>query len=122
MLDATASYGRSLDFIVFFGYFHKLLTIIHVSEVLYLHQTFTDCVSDKCTHFDMSNCKMWLQVMEGSPGLYSISFRNEAKTRIFQKALKIALKHIFYYTKNLIKTNFIIFGCLPFFKLNSRHD
>ena len=32
----------------------------------YLHQTFTDCMSDECTHFDMSICQIWLQVMVGS--------------------------------------------------------
>ena len=50
-----------------------------MSEVFYLHQTFTDFVSkctdfvskctdfvSKCTHFGMSICQVWLQVMEGS--------------------------------------------------------
>ena len=38
-----------------------------MSEFLYFHQTFTDCVSDKCTHFDdMSICQIYLQVVEGS--------------------------------------------------------
>ena len=35
-------------------------------EVLYLHQTFTECLFDYCTYFGMSICQAWLQVMEGS--------------------------------------------------------
>ena len=35
-----------------------------ISEVLYLHQTFTICVFDWCTHFGRSTRQMWLQVME----------------------------------------------------------
>ena len=46
MPDVTASYGRPFDFITFFGYFHTLLTSVFMPKVLYLHQTFTDCVSD----------------------------------------------------------------------------
>ena len=38
-----------------------------MSEVLYLYQTFTDCMSDKCTHFDVSTYKMILQDMVCSP-------------------------------------------------------
>ena len=55
MPDVTESYGKSLDFIVFFCVFSytKLTTIM--SGLLYLHQTFTDCV-----------IQMSLQVMEGS--------------------------------------------------------
>ena len=34
-----------------------------MSEVLYLHQTFTDYVSDYCTDFVVSTCQMWLQLM-----------------------------------------------------------
>ena len=36
-----------------------------MSQVLYLHQTFTDCVSNQYINFDLSTCQMWLQVMEG---------------------------------------------------------
>ena len=39
MLDVTASYGTSFDFIAFFMF---------IFELLYLHQTFTDCVSNQC--------------------------------------------------------------------------
>ena len=36
-----------------------------MSELLCLHQTFTDCMCNQNTHFDISICQMWLQVMEG---------------------------------------------------------
>ena len=51
-----------LNLLRFFGYFHKWLLTIHVWSVVSspnFHR-FTDCVSDKCTHFDMSTCQMWL--------------------------------------------------------------
>ena len=35
-----------------------------VFGVKYLHQTFTECVSNQYTHFDTSICQIWLQVME----------------------------------------------------------
>ena len=57
MPDVTASYENPLDFIEFLVYFHRLLTSI-MSKVQYLHQTVTDCVSGKCTHFGMSACQM----------------------------------------------------------------
>ena len=41
MPDVTISYGTSYDFIAFFGCFHKFM-----SEVIYLHQTFINCVFD----------------------------------------------------------------------------
>ena len=46
MLDVTASYGTSLEFIAFFlGIFiHNWRSFM--SDLLYLHQTFTSCVSD----------------------------------------------------------------------------
>ena len=40
----TASYGTPFDFIAIFGYYHSLY-LPFVSELLYLPQTFTDCVS-----------------------------------------------------------------------------
>ena len=69
--DITTSFGKSVDFISFFGYI-----LIHywwpfMSELLYLHQTFTDCVSYQFTHSRMSTCQMWLQIMEDSL-IYSI--------------------------------------------------
>ena len=33
---------------------------------IYLHQTFTECVSNQYTHFYISICQIWLQVMERS--------------------------------------------------------
>ena len=45
----TASYAKHFYFIEFFEHFHKLLT--SMSELLYLHQTFTDFVSNQYTHF-----------------------------------------------------------------------
>ena len=53
MRDVTASYGRSFDFIAFL-----LGIFIHnwrafMSEVFYLQQTFTDCMSNYCTYFGM---------------------------------------------------------------------
>ena len=41
----TASYGTPLDFVVFLRIFMYNWQPF-MSEVLYLHQTFTDCVSD----------------------------------------------------------------------------
>ena len=35
-----------------------------MSEPLYLHQTFTDCMSNYNTHVDMSVCQMEMQFME----------------------------------------------------------
>ena len=37
-----------------------------ISEILYLHQTFTDCISNQYTHFDMLTYQMKLQVTDGS--------------------------------------------------------
>ena len=56
----AASYGRSFDFIAFFGHFHILLDYLclnccistKLSLIIYLINT------------DMSNYQMWLQVME----------------------------------------------------------
>ena len=49
MPDVSASYWRPFDFIAFFWYFYTFLievfecSIVSI-EVLYLQQTFTDCV------------------------------------------------------------------------------
>ena len=37
-----------------------------MSEVLYLHQTFTDCVSNQYTHFELSIYQIELQIMDRS--------------------------------------------------------
>ena len=50
---------RSLD--IFIHYWRPF-----ISEVLYLHQTFTDCMSIQYKYSDMLTCQMLLQVMEGS--------------------------------------------------------
>ena len=65
MPDVTAS-NRNICF-----YYVSLCIFIHnwwafVSFVLYLYQTFIDCVFNQYTHFGMSICQMWLSVMEGS--------------------------------------------------------
>ena len=54
MLDMTARYVSPIDFIVFFGVFSYIIDNKIMPEVLYLHQTFKDCMSDECTHFGMS--------------------------------------------------------------------
>ena len=59
-----------------------------MSEVLYLHQTFTDYGSDEFTHFGMSTCQMCLQVMESS--LIRLRFLG-----IFIKLLQIVLEKAF---------------------------
>ena len=46
----------ALDFIAFFVYFHTFM-----SELLYLHPTFTDG-SNYSIDFDKSTCQMWIQV------------------------------------------------------------
>ena len=60
MSDVTASYGTHLDFIAcFYKYFHTyIIATIHVSEVLYHHQTFTDSMSNQYTHFNMMTRQM----------------------------------------------------------------
>ena len=45
-----------------FSNFHTSL----LSEVLYFHHIFTDCVSNQNTHFDMLTCQMYLQVTASS--------------------------------------------------------
>ena len=45
-LTEFASYGTSFDFIVFLGIFIHNNCQAFMSEVLCLHQTFTDCVSE----------------------------------------------------------------------------
>ena len=45
MPDVYASYERSSDFIAFFCVFLYFIEE-YSSKILYLHQTFTDCVSD----------------------------------------------------------------------------
>ena len=59
MSDVTASYGTPLNFIVFLGIFiHNWQPFM--SEVLYLHQTFTDCVFNQNTLFCVKcNCMLW---------------------------------------------------------------
>ena len=65
MPDVTANYGTPFDCIAFFGIF------IHyywpfMSELLYPHQTFTGCISNQYTHFDILTWQMQLQIMEDS--------------------------------------------------------
>ena len=48
---------------------HFLAIFIHfylpfMPDLLYLRQTFTDCVSNQNTHFDMLKCQMLLQITE----------------------------------------------------------
>ena len=57
MLDISVSYGIPIDFIAFLGIFIYNLRPF-VSELLYLNQNFTNCVS----RFDLSACQMWLKV------------------------------------------------------------
>ena len=53
MPDVTACYGRTFDFMSFsLGIFIHNCNLF-MSEILYLHQTFTDYVFDKYTHLDM---------------------------------------------------------------------
>ena len=68
MTDVTANYGTTFDFIAFFGYFYIKFTSI----LVYLHQTFTDCISDQYKHFSMSTNQKLLQIIEGS--LIQLSF------------------------------------------------
>ena len=50
---------KALDFILGIA-IHYWQTFL---KCRYLHQIFTECVSNQCTHFDLSTCQMWLQVM-----------------------------------------------------------
>ena len=63
MPDLTVSYGTPFDIIAFLG------ILIHywqsfMSELLYLHQSFTYCVSNQYANTNISTCQMWLYVME----------------------------------------------------------
>ena len=66
MLDITAIYERPFGFIVFFLgiYIHNWRPFM--SELLYLGQTLTDCVSHSFEDFGVLSCQMWLPVMAGS--------------------------------------------------------
>ena len=66
MSDVTASYGALSDFIVFFLGIFTHNWLLFMPKWVYLHQTFTECVSYQYTNFDVSTCQMWLQVMERS--------------------------------------------------------
>ena len=56
MSDVSASYGMLLDFIAFLGIF--FFQIIEDYSVVFLHQTFTDCVTNLHKHIDMLTCQM----------------------------------------------------------------
>ena len=86
MPDVTARYVNSLDFIVFFGHFHTSFTTIFMSQLLYLHQTFTDCVSNWYPHFGFQTFQIWLQVLWfslrrfiASSNFYKLCFEAEAQ-------------------------------------------
>ena len=49
MLDVSANYGTLIDFIEFLGIFINYYGPF-MSDVLYLDQTFTDCVSNHYRH------------------------------------------------------------------------
>ena len=56
--------GLHVVFLSFFlGIFTNYCRLFN-SETLYLHQTFTGCVTNQYKSFSMSKCQMWLQVME----------------------------------------------------------
>ena len=57
MSDVTDSYGMFLDLLHVLGIF-KHYCRPFMSKVLYLHQTFTDCVSKQYINFDMLTCQM----------------------------------------------------------------
>ena len=52
----TASYGVPFEFIAFMDIFIHYRDRMY--EVLYLHQTFTDCISNQNTDFDMLTCQI----------------------------------------------------------------
>ena len=52
---------KSFTFVIFFS---DIGQCFRPFDKPYLHQTFTECVSNQCTHFDVSICQMWLQVMQ----------------------------------------------------------
>ena len=59
--DVTASYGTFFDFIAFLGIFiHYWRSFMF--EVLYLHQTITDCMFIEYTYFDMLNARCNLKL------------------------------------------------------------
>ena len=54
MQDVTASYGMPFDFIVFLSIFVHFCRPF-MSELLYLHQTFTDCISNQYLYVKISD-------------------------------------------------------------------
>ena len=55
MPDVTTSYGMPFNFIQFFANSTQNCRIF-LSEVLYLQQTFIDCVCYQYTHFNILTC------------------------------------------------------------------
>ena len=73
MPDMTASYGTPFDFIAFFGCFHTFL----MPELLYFHQTFTNCISNQYLYVEMPD----VTASYGMP-LSSITFFCEFCTKL----------------------------------------
>ena len=57
MPDVTASSGRSFDFIAFFGYFHTLLTSIHVQSIVSSPNFHRLCVQSPISQFQILVCQ-----------------------------------------------------------------
>ena len=55
---------KAFQFYYIFWVFSYIIDKHSCLKCKYLHQTFTDCISDSNKHFGMSICQMWLQVME----------------------------------------------------------
>ena len=94
MLDVTASYGMYL----FANFAHNWR--IFMSQVLYIHQTFTDFLSNQYIYFDMLICQMQLQVQvtEGS--------------RVWLGSLEISMFDTFNYENNFNVSSCRIFNCI----------
>ena len=64
MSDVNASYETLLDFITFLGISIHYRRSLMYEIVFYLHQIFTDCMSNQYTHFDMLACQIYPQDTE----------------------------------------------------------
>ena len=86
------------DFIAFFGYFHTLLTIVFMSKVLYLHQTFADCISNE----------YWYVKIPYVPASYGMSLKFITFFAYFAQKWWIFISEMLYLRQTLINCVFVV--------------
>ena len=116
---------KGIWFYCVFSFFFVHNWRIFMSEVLYLQQTFIECVSNQYIHFNVSTCQIWLQVMEHHLILPCFFFGEFSQLVEIHKCLKcciIAKLLQFVYLHNSIKFMFFQFmwlaRCVCFFLPN----